>query len=134
MRKAGGKGRSIRDDPSRYPDKEDVGILREPYPPPPFRNGFPGFLELGSMKPEISSVNVTSIALLIKLSLSMTCFPIKPNSNFLKINHMSVSMHSNQKQTSQRLLSIQRSITQYASKLTLILSPSLIFAENNAQR
>jgi len=34
QRKQGGRGRSIRDDPSRYPDKVDVGILREPPPPP----------------------------------------------------------------------------------------------------
>lgn len=63
IRKQGGKGRSIRDDPSRYPDKEDVGIL------PQVTGGFAGgemgvkqFVESGDIKlspkgkPQFSSV------------------------------------------------------------------------------
>lgn len=51
QRKQGGRGRSIRDDPSRYPDKEDVGIL------PQVTGGFAGgemgvkqFVESGDIK------------------------------------------------------------------------------------
>ena len=31
IRKAGGKGRFIRDDPRKYPGKEDLGVFCEPF-------------------------------------------------------------------------------------------------------
>lgn len=37
LRKSGGKGRFIKDDPRRYPDRENIGFLREPLPLYAFR-------------------------------------------------------------------------------------------------